>query len=401
MKNKQYIAVLLIVFSLLPNHIYSQKRVYTISQVLEKIQKNNKDIRIAEHEYHKNNVEQKMSNNMDNPEVEYANLWSKKSAGGEQVREFAVNQSFDFPTKYASRRAINKKVYSLNKATQRLKTIEVLLKAKEICLDMILLQKQKQLLEERMSNANELRNMYEMKMKLGDASIIDLNKIKLEQLNVKAEQELNSLEISKLNAELKQINGGEEILFEATTYDTMDRCPDYEQLKNRLIESSSSLQVAQLESIVARKNKQFASQWWLPKLALGYRMNNEAGVMFRGITIGVSIPIFEERGKRKVAKLNHMIALSNLSNTKNELHAEMTKDYEEVKRVEKLMKEYLQSMDYRENITLLYKAVNGGEISMIEYFSELSQLYEAMSNYNELENRHQKAMARLLKNELF
>lgn len=401
MENKLYTAVLLTVFTLLPNYIYSQKRVYTVGEVLEMVQKNNKEIQAAGHEYHKNNVEQKMSNNMDNPEVEYSTLWSKKSAGGEQVKEFAVKQSFDFPTKYASRSGINKKVYSLNKATLRQKTIEVLLKAKEICLDMILLQKKKLLLEERMANANELRNMYEMKLNLGDASIIDLNKIKLEQLNVKTEQELNSLEISKLNAELKQINGGEEIVFEATTYDTMERCPTYEQLKNRLTERSSTLQVAQLENTVAARNKQFASQWWLPKISLGYRMNNEAGVMFRGLTVGVSIPIFEEKGKRKAAKLNHMIAQENLNNTRNEVYAELTKDYEEVERVEKLMKEYLQSMDYRENISLLYKAVNGGEISMIEYFSELSQLYDAMNNYNELENRHQKAMARLLKNELF
>ena len=51
-------------------------------------------------------------------------------------------------------------------------------------------------------------------------------------------------------------------------------------------------------------------------------------------------------------------------------------------------------------IEMLKQALTGGQISMIEYFVEVSVVYQSKQNYLQLENQYQKAMAKIYKNQL-
>ena len=51
-------------------------------------------------------------------------------------------------------------------------------------------------------------------------------------------------------------------------------------------------------------------------------------------------------------------------------------------------------------LTLLRRALDGGEISMIEYFVEVSVVYQSQANLLTLECQYQKAMARLYRSRL-
>ena len=54
----------------------------------------------------------------------------------------------------------------------------------------------------------------------------------------------------------------------------------------------------------------------------------------------------------------------------------------------------------RETLDLLGKAVEGGEISLIEYFVEASSIYGNLTAYITLQNSWHKLMARLYKNRM-
>ena len=58
------------------------------------------------------------------------------------------------------------------------------------------------------------------------------------------------------------------------------------------------------------------------------------------------------------------------------------------------------SLQEQQDLTLLKQALVGGQISMIEYFVEVSVVYQSKTNLLQLENQYQKAMARIYKNEL-
>ena len=64
------------------------------------------------------------------------------------------------------------------------------------------------------------------------------------------------------------------------------------------------------------------------------------------------------------------------------------------------MQEYKRTFQEQQDLTLLNQALVGGQISMIEYFVEVSVVYQSKTNLLQLENQYQKAMARIYKNEL-
>ena len=54
----------------------------------------------------------------------------------------------------------------------------------------------------------------------------------------------------------------------------------------------------------------------------------------------------------------------------------------------------------RETLSLLQKAVESGEISLIDYFVETSSIYSNLTSCITLRNNYHKLMARLYKNRL-
>ena len=59
--------------------------------------------------------------------------------------------------------------------------------------------------------------------------------------------------------------------------------------------------------------------------------------------------------------------------------------------------EYGEVLESQNNLALLNKAIQAGQISMIEYFVDVTTLYQSMQNHMQLQNEYQKVMAQLYK----
>ena len=64
------------------------------------------------------------------------------------------------------------------------------------------------------------------------------------------------------------------------------------------------------------------------------------------------------------------------------------------------MQEYAETFGRQQDLKLLRQALDGGQISMIEYFVEVSVIYQSQANLLQLENQYQKVMARIYKSKL-
>ena len=65
--------------------------------------------------------------------------------------------------------------------------------------------------------------------------------------------------------------------------------------------------------------------------------------------------------------------------------------------LKKSIDEYSNILSRQNNISLLNKAIQSGQISMIEYFVNITTLYQSMQNYLQLQNDYHKTMAELYK----
>lgn len=393
---KKTLSTLLLVFAYttaLP--VYAQST--GISDVLHSIEANNKELQANTQLISSQKLEAKTDNNLPDPTFSYAHMWG---AGDATISEMVVSQSFDFPTLYASRNRLNKlKMGAFDSQAEAFRR-DILIQAQEICLDIIMLRQQKEILDERLRNAEQLSVMYSERLQRGDANIIETNKIKLELLNVKTEARMNDTALQNKLQELSALNGNQPITFNESSYPLIALPSDYEQLRQEVLSSDYALMALLRESEAADKQVSINKSQWLPKLELGYRRNTESGEPFNGVVVGFSIPLFENRNKVKMAKAQSLNLNYQKESTTLRIESELAQLYKEARAVRTSMNEYEETFAAQSDLAILKEALTGGEISMIEYFVEVSVVYQSKLNYLELQNQYQKAVARIYKNRL-
>ena len=255
-------------------------------------------------------------------------------------------------------------------------------------------------MEERLRNAEELAKMYAKRLQTGDANALETNKINLELLNVKTETSLNETALRNKLQELNTLNGNIPVVFEENTYPATPFPADYQILKSEVLSADRTLMAFNNESLVARKQIAVNKSQWLPKLELGYRRNTETGTPFNGVVVGFSFPLFENRNKVKIAKAQALNIDLQKDNATLQVESELAQLYREAKTLHTSMEEYRKTFQAQQDLALLKQALTGGQISMIEYFVEVSVIYQSHQNYLQLENQYQKAMARIYKSKL-
>ena len=371
----------------------------SIDGVLRNIETNNKELQANAQLIASQKLETRTDNNLPDPTLSYAHLWNNKDKNN-TIGELVVSQSFDFPSLYATRNQLNRLKAGAFDGQKSVFRQGILLQAKDVCLDIIMLRKQQQILTERLRNAEELSAMYAKRLQTGDANVIETNKINLELLNVKTEASLNETALRNKIQELTALNGNIPVVFEDADYPAVIFPSNYEELKTEVLASDYTLQALNSESAAARKQIAVNKSQWLPKLELGYRRNTESGEPFNGVVVGFSFPLFENRNKVKIAKAQSLNVDLQRANTSVQVESELTQLYREAHTLRTSMEEYEKTFQAQQDLSLLKQALTGGQISMIEYFVEVSVVYQSKQNYPQLENQYQKAMAKIYKNKL-
>ena len=111
--------------------------------------------------------------------------------------------------------------------------------------------------------------------------------------------------------------------------------------------------------------------------------------------VGISIPIFANRNKVKQAKAEHFYAETRLDSQSDAEKAQLRQLWMKAGELRKSIQEYSSVLKQQDNMALLNKAIQAGQISMIEYFVNVSTFYQSMQNYLQLHNEYQKVMAEL------
>ena len=387
----------------------------SIDAILRQVEANNRQLQANAQTVRAQKLENRASNNLADPTLSYAHLWDSDDKNI-TVGELVIAQSFDFPSLYVSRARLNRlKGQSLDAQSDALRQ-QILLQAQEACLDIIHLSRRQQLLDERLKNAEELAAFYQRRLETGDASSLETNKINLELLNVRTEARLNRTALDSKLKELTALNGNQSLVpgrpmpdgpaaataqnLGLTDYPSVPLPADFGPLCEELLASDPTLLSLQSESLAAQKQLSVSRQGWLPGLEVGYRRNTESRHPLNGIVVGFSFPIFQNQGKVKAARSQALSIDYQKENARLSASTALWQLYDEACNLHASKQEYAETFGRQQDLKLLRQALEGGQISMIEYFVEVSALYQSQANLLQLENQYQKVMARIYKNKL-
>lgn len=369
-----------------------------IDEVLRNIERNNKELQASANDAEAARMEVQTQNNLEGPSVEYSPFYTK-GISGMSSSELVVSQSFDFPTLYAARHSSGKLQKEVVDRQYQVERRELLLSAKNLCLDLIMLNKQQAMLSLRKKNAGDLLTLFDERLKQGDAGVLDINKIKMELMNVQTEVAQNNAAHRTALQKLLAMNGNLPIEFSASEYPQAKAPADYNELYDEVVATDATLQMADASARAAEKNVSVQRQNWLPKLEVGYRRNTSIDEKSNGFLIGGSLPLFSNRKKNKIARAQAVSARLRLDDVRLQTEADVQSRYNELRQLDEAMRAYDVAL-MTNTLDLLKDAVTEGQISVIDYYTEADNVYNKLMAYYEVENRYQKLLAEIYKNRL-
>lgn len=346
-----------------------------IENILLEIESNNTKLSAYQNLNEAQKLENKTGIFLENPEIRFNYLWGNPAAIGNR-QDFSISQSFDFPTSYGIKKKIanaKNKQADLNFELQRK---SILFQAKTICNQLIYLNALSAMLKKRMEHAEGIATAFGIKFKKGDINIIENNKARFNLLNAKKKQEANKTEHEILLAELTGLNGGKTIVFEQNTFTEVILPIDFNTWFNENKEKNIYLQQVANEISISEKQINLSKAMSLPKFSGGYMSESVVGESFKGVSIGMSIPLWENKNRVKLATAQQDVAREIANDTRLQNYNQLKGQYEKAKSLKKTLASYKEALQTVNSSDLLKKALDAGELSLIEYILELTLYYE-------------------------
>jgi len=370
-----------------------------INDVLSEIAKNNMSI-IANRQYWEaKKLQYKTGLTPYNPSVEYEYLVGSPVGAGNQT-DFFVLQSFNFPTAYTKKKQVaNQQIAQANFQLTAYRQ-DILLKSKQYSIELIYLNKNQAELTKRLQNAEKLYSDYQEKLDKGDASSLEVNKAKLQLLNLQNDFRLNTSQINQFNQKLTELNGGSSITISDTIYPIPPTVPKFDSLINIIESNSPTLKSLQQQQKINLKKVELSKVLRLPKMETGYRSQAILGQKYQGVHFGITIPLWENKNTVKFQKAQVIFSELQVEQHKNQHHSEIQQLYEKYQNLKTILEEYQQLLITENNTELLDKALKLGEISSIQYFMEIIYFYNSYDKYLQLEKEYHQVIAELYKYQL-
>jgi len=367
-----------------------------VDNVLTEVEKNNTTLSAFRKSIDAEKLGNKTGLAPQNPEVEFNYLWGNPSAIGNRT-DFSIKQSFNFPTAYSYKSQISDLKNEQAELEYHKQRREILLQARLVCVELAYQNALKVELNKRLNNATLIANAYKSKFNSGDASILEYNKAQVNLLNVTNELESIEIESNALLAELATLNGGSSINFTDTLFSMQTIPADFEQWFTSVEANNPLLQWVKQEIAIASKEVKLNTALSLPKFYGGFMSEKVVGQKFQGVTLGVALPLWENKNTAKFAKA-HAIAIQGIeTDAKLQFYNNMKATHTKVIAMQRNVSDYRSKLALFSNSQLLEKAFNKGEISLTEYMFELSLYFESISKLLEMEMNLNTSIAELNK----
>lgn len=367
---------------------------YTVDSVLVEIEKNNTTLSALQKRAEADKLGNKTGIYLANPEVEFNYLWGNSSDFGNRT-DFTIKQSFDFPTAYGHKKQIANIKNEQAELEYQKQRKAILLESRVVCYNLIYFNALKFELSKRLNHAESVANSFKAKFDAGETNILEFNKAQLNVLNLSKKMESLDIERNALLGELSRLNAGVPIAFNASVFEATTVPTDFEQWYQQAEQSNPILNWLKKEIEITEKQVSLSKAMSLPKLQAGYMSESIIGQDFKGLTVGLSIPLWENKNTVKYAKAN-TVALENMAtDNKVQLYNQLKVLHTKAIELQKSSSDYKLKLQSFNNSELLKKALDKGEISLIDYILELSFYYESVNNLFKLERDMNKAIAEL------
>lgn len=371
----------------------------SIDDALGSIAQNNKRIASAKQSMATKQFENRSGLLPENPFISADYMIGKPTAGGNQFDLLAA-QSLEFPTVYGKRGNLASEQYKLLEIEMIDLRQRILLEAKLLIIEIIHLNKQKEILEQRQNHAELIHNAYEKKYNAEQISALEFNKSKIQLLTARSELRNISSQIKIKTEHLSELNGGLPLEVTESLYPVKENIPAFEVLEDTIEYYDPQLQILNQLSHVSDAKLQLSRAMALPNLEIGYRYQTVLGQTFSGAHFGISLPLWEHKNTIKAERARVELTTIEINEHETEHYYEIKELYATYENLKKDLAEYNAVINQLNSEEILNKSLELGEINFITYAMELNYFYNTYDQFSILEKEYHMSIARLYKYQL-
>lgn len=347
--------------------------------VLASVEKNNSELQALRKRTESEKYGFKAERMVEAPEVGFDYLWGSPADIGTR-KDISVTQSIDIATISGTKGKIAKSESELSDMQFNVRRQEILLQAKLLYINIIYCNAVGAELERRLERSEKVESVYRDMQVRGETDMIEVNKAHLAYLAQRNALARNKMEAEGLRLELQRLNGGEPLEINDLSYVRRDMLPAdfdtwYKEVADRSPEIRAARQNVKVNEAVARGIKMSSC----PTITAGYMAELVKGSNFRGLTLGLSIPLWSARSKTRQANLSCEASRLEVKDVEASEYSALRSLYEKASGLKDLSDELALSLAVSdEAMSMTEKKFNEGEISLMDSIMELSLYYSVV-----------------------
>ncbi|MDR3235757.1 MAG: TolC family protein [Prevotellaceae bacterium] len=366
----------------------------SVQDVLLSVEKNNATLKALREETAARQLESRTGIFLPNPDVGFNYLWGSPHGAGVRT-DVSVRQTFDFATLSGVRRGVADKQQQLFERQYRVERMYTLLEARRRCIDVVYYTALRAVAARKLDDAETLARHGKARLAQGGVSLPAYRKIELTLAAARGDAERIAMERNAALRQLQQLNGGVAVAPYDDRYAAAALPADFEAWFVQTAAQHPALEAAD-ENIALQKKKAALNRTMnLPEFSAGYMSERVTQEAFRGVTFGLSVPLWENKNRTKQAKADVRAAEYRQADVQQQLYAHFKNLYDRATDLQRIAAAYREAVAVADAAALWQKALAAGEISVSDYIVELELYYDIITRLLEAERDFETAAAEL------
>lgn len=366
----------------------------TVQTAITDIERNNITLKALRKACDAEKIGNATGNYLEDPEVEFSYSWGSPADIGTR-QDISVTQSFDIPTILGKKRKVAEMKNEMAEWQYRADRMNILLEARLLLIDMIYYNKMLLELAKRKTSAQAIMDAQKLRLDKGDGNIIEYNKARMMFSTVEVETEQMETERNAVHSQLVRLNGGSDVTVDLYEFEPIGLPLDFSEWFGRKAETIPALAYMASSTALSEKELSVAKAMKFPAVSIGYVRENTLGQYYHGVSVGMSIPLWNRKNTVRQAKVAAEAARYRQENAVSQYRGQLEVLYNRTSGLRKTVEEYRLMLRETSSEALLAKALDAGEMSVIEYSVQMGAYYELADKALAAERECQKAFAEL------
>lgn len=330
-----------------------------------------------------------------NPEIGVSHVWGNPSEPGSH-QNISVSQELDVATIGGFKQRTSRKRNEAIELQYAVERTNLLLEAKKAYIELVYQNNQIRELEVRKQYAQRTVELFEKRLKAGDASLLEYNKARLSMTGIEGTLERAIIEQENIRNTLLSLNGGIPITPRAQAYEPTSLPNDFAQWYTMAESKSPEIAQARQITIAEQSYSKQVRMEGLPSITAGYEQENIGnGEGEKSVSIGLSIPLWANKNKVKQAKAAVQTAKTREEAIRQAQRNRLEGLYRKALSLQKTVTAYRNALQTQNNTPRLNSALESGDISLLDYLTEIALYYDTVDQTLSTERDLQNTIAEL------